>query len=119
MLVVDDDEDMLAVIQGVLEDHGLAVVTARDGREAVGAAERETPDLLILDVTLPVLSSTSVAERMREMSGAPLPVLVITADGHARQKATQLGAYRYLRKPFDLTDLLDAVWLGLRARSAD
>jgi DNA-binding response OmpR family regulator len=111
---VDDDPDIVEVIRGVLEDQGLTVDTASDGREALALAQRQMPDLVVLDVTLPVLSSSHVAGYMRALNSGAVPLLVITADGHAREKATQLGAYTYLRKPFELTDLLDAVWRGLR-----
>ena len=113
VLVVDDDRDMLEVIRGVLEDHGLTVETATDGKQALALVNRRAPDLVVLDVTLPVGSSRRVADRVHELPGTAVPVLVITADGHAPEKASQLGAYAYLRKPFELLDLLGAVWQGL------
>ena len=113
VLVVDDDRDMLEVIRGVLEDHGLTVDTATDGMQALALVDRRAPDLVVLDVTLPVGSSRRVADRVHQLPGAAVPVLVVTADGHAPEKASQLGAYAYLRKPFELVDLLGAVWQGL------
>ena len=113
VLIVDDDRVMLEVLRGLLEDQGMSVTTAVNGRDAVSLVEHEVPDLMVLDVTLPILSSSNVASHLREMSGRPVPVLVITGDGHAREKARQLGAYTYLRKPFDLTEFLNAVRVGL------
>jgi CheY-like chemotaxis protein len=113
VLVVDDDRDMLEVIRGVLEDHGLTVDTATNGLQALALVERRAPDLVVLDVTLPVGSSRRVADRVHQLPGAAVPVLVITADGHAPDKASRLGAYAYLRKPFELVDLLGVVWEGL------
>jgi CheY-like chemotaxis protein len=56
-----------------------------------------------------------VADHLRQLGGRTIPVLVITADGHARERASQLGAYAYLRKPFELSDFTDAVQRGLDA----
>jgi DNA-binding response OmpR family regulator len=114
ILVVDDDVDMLSVIQGALSDEGLTVQTATDGPRALDLiAHGGPPDLLILDVTLPTRDSTNVAERMRELRGESAPVLVITADGRAAEKARRLRAYSYLRKPFELGNLIATVRQGL------
>jgi CheY-like chemotaxis protein len=113
VLVVDDDPDMLRVIRAVLEDEGIQVTTAADGGRAVAIAEQRAPDLAVLDMTLPVLDGSQVAARLRDLLGGEFPVLAITADGHAAEKARQLAAYTYLRKPFDLGDLVTEVWRGL------
>ena len=113
VLIVDDDPDVVGFISGVLEDEGYTVMTASDGAQAVASAERFHPDLMILDVTLPVLSGPDVAAHFRELRGAAFPVLMITADGQAVAKARQLRAYAYLRKPFELDDLLRQVRRGL------
>jgi DNA-binding response OmpR family regulator len=113
VLVVDDDADVLNVIRGVLEDEGHTVMAVMDGGQAVSVAEDFAPDLLIVDVTLPVLSGHFVTAHVRELRGEAFPVLVITADGQAVEKARQLGAYAYLRKPFELDELLERVALGL------
>ena len=113
VLVVDDDAAILNFIRGVLEDEGLTVMAVEDGGQAVSVAQQFEPDLMIVDVTLPVLSGHGVAARLRELRGEAFPVLMITADGQAVEKARQLGAYAYLRKPFELDALLDCVRLGL------
>jgi DNA-binding response OmpR family regulator len=117
VLVVDDDADILNFIRGVLEDEGLAVIAVPDGGQAVAVAAEFEPDMLIVDVTLPVLSGHRVTTRLRELRGTTFPVLVITADGQAADKARQLGAYAYLKKPFDLDDLLESVRVGLAQMS--
>ena len=114
VLVVDDDPDMLLVIEAALSDEGLQVQTAADGPSAIDLMQLRPPDLLILDVTLPSMDSSSVAERMRELCGDAAPVLVITADGRAAEKARTLRAYGYLRKPFELTNLITSVLTGLQ-----
>ena len=109
VLVVDDDHDMRYAIAAVLRDEGFVVDVAASGSEALELAQRQPPDLLVLDVTLPGLGSGEVSDRLRGLRGPKLPVLVITADGHAREKARRLGAYAYLHKPFDLRLLIDQV----------
>jgi CheY-like chemotaxis protein len=113
VLVVDDDPDIVRVIRGVLEDEGLAVTTAADGGRALAIAAEQAPDLAVLDVGLPVLDGRQVAARLRDLLGAAFPVLAITADGHAAEKARQMQAYGGLRKPFELNDLVAEVWRGL------
>src|SRR5439155_15536095 len=95
VLVVDDDTDVLNFVRGALEDEGLTVMTATDGAQAVAVAEQFGPDLLVLDATLPVLSSTGVATQMRQLRGRGFPVLVITADGQAVAKARRPRAIAY------------------------
>jgi two-component system, OmpR family, response regulator len=109
VLVVDDDPNILRVIAGALSDEGLVVDTAPDGERALVLLERDVPDLLILDVTLPTMDSSIVADRLRELCGDGAPVLVITADGRAVEKARHLRAYGYLRKPFELSSLITSV----------
>jgi DNA-binding response OmpR family regulator len=74
--------------------------------------------LLIVDVTLPVLSGQGVAAIVRRIRGKALPVLVITADGEAAEKARRVDAYAYLQKPFELEDLLHQVRRGLNPSPA-
>jgi two-component system, OmpR family, response regulator len=118
VLVVDDDPNMLLVIAAALTDEGLHVQTAADGPSAMEVMQRIAPDLLILDVTLPSMDSGTIAERMRELRGEGASVLVITADGRAAEKARNLRAYSYLRKPFELTNLIAKVLSGLQRSSS-
>jgi DNA-binding response OmpR family regulator len=111
--VVDDDAQVRQTIRWALEDEGLAVVTAADGREALGLALERVPDLVVLDLTLPEMSGLAVARSLRSARAQPIPVLLITADGQAPLKARSVGAYAFLRKPFRIEELLDAVRTGL------
>jgi CheY-like chemotaxis protein len=112
VLVVDDDADMRRAIKEVLVDQGLRVDIAGDGREALDRARDAEPALVILDITLPLVDGYTVADELRQRFGV-LPILAITADGRAPQKARRVGAYAYLRKPFELDDLLAIVARGL------
>ncbi|HET6315222.1 MAG TPA: response regulator [Chloroflexota bacterium] len=112
MLVVDDDADIRTVIGATLTDEGMSVGTAGDGREALQRAGEVPPALIILDITLPGLDGYQVADQLRERYGV-LPILAITADGRAAEKARRVGAFAYLRKPFELDELVALVKLGL------
>ena len=112
VLVVDDDPDMRSAINEVLVDQGLRVDLAGDGREALDRARDAEPALVILDITLPIVDGYAVADELRQRYKT-LQILAITADGRAPQKARRVGAYAYLRKPFELDDLLAMVARGL------
>jgi DNA-binding response OmpR family regulator len=68
---------------------------------------------MVLDMTLPVVDGYEVARSIRATHGQRVPILVITADGQAAEKAHRVGAYAYVRKPFDVAELVDAVRRGL------
>jgi CheY-like chemotaxis protein len=100
VLVVDDDPHVRASLRWALEDEGLAVETAADGREAVERAAARPPTLVLLDLTLPVLDSYAAARALRAGHGAGLPILAITPyPGHhgGRAGASEGGPRRRLR----------------------
>jgi len=105
ILVVDDEPGIVQFIRGVLEDEGFDVNTAADGQEAIEAMHKERPDLIVLDMGLPRLDGDGVAAEMRRVHG-DVPILLITADGRAHEKAARVGAFDYLPKPFDLDELV-------------
>jgi CheY-like chemotaxis protein len=113
ILVVDDDPRVRLTIQWALEDAGLRVVMAEDGERAVQLAAAASPAVMVLDMTLPVMDGYEVASTVRATHAPSVPILVMTADGHAAEKAERVGAYEYVRKPFDVGDLVDAVRRGL------
>jgi DNA-binding response OmpR family regulator len=116
ILVVEDDPQVRKVVCEALSEDGLDVLEAADGREAIERARDQPPALVVLDVTLPVVDGYRVAADLCVAYGAALPILVMSADGQIREKAQRVGAYAYLRKPFDLDVLLAAVRSGLEAR---
>ena len=109
VLVVDDDPQIRQMLQWALEDEGLAVEVAADGDQALASVAGAPPRLVILDMGLPGDDGARVAARLRERCGADLPVLLITADGHAPEKAKLAGAFSYFHKPFEVGDLLEVV----------
>jgi DNA-binding response OmpR family regulator len=114
VLLVEDDDGIRQVCLWALEDQGFVVEEATDGRQALERASAHRPRLVILDMTLPVMSGDAVADGLRAVD-PDLPILLITADGRAAEKAQRVGAYEYLRKPFDLDVLVAAVRRGLQS----
>ena len=112
VLVVDDDAQLRELMQWALLDEGIAVETAADGPEALERIAQAPPRLVVLDMTLPGIDGFGVAAQLRERG---IPILMITADGSAARKAEQIGAYRFLRKPFDMRELVEGVRARMRA----
>ncbi len=108
VLVVDDDPAILATVSDILDNEGYPVETAQNGAEALAAVQRNLPSLVLLDMRMPVVDGWEFARRLRE-AGVDLPILVMTAAQNARRWADEIGAAGYLAKPFDLTELLQAV----------
>ena len=88
------------------------MVTAASGPEAVRIASSDPPELVLLDMSLPGLDGVQVAAEIRRLQG-DVPILLMTADSRAQAKAHELGAFDFLQKPFDLSDLIDLVHRGL------
>jgi len=113
VLIVDDDPFIRKLIETTLEDvGGVRVVEAGDGQEALAVADREHPDLVLLDVMMPRLDGIEACRRLRaKPDTADVPVVMLTASDRFedRAKAAAAGADRYLRKPFSPLDLLRLV----------
>jgi len=111
VLIVDDDFEIVEAVRYALEGAGHEVVVARDGNQGLALAERENPDLMILDMMMPKRSGFLVLEKLRRLRDEPLPVIMITGNEGSRHKAYAelLGVSDYLRKPFAMDRLLEAV----------
>jgi DNA-binding response OmpR family regulator len=115
VLVVEDDPRLREVAVWALEDEGFLVDAAGDRRQAAEQARRRSPALVVLDMGLPPDIGDTVAADLRALCGAQLPILVVTADGKASEKARRVGAFAYLHKPFDVEQLIRLVREGLGA----
>jgi len=111
ILLVDDDPEIIESVRYTLEANDYEVVVARDGNQAVALAERERPDLMILDMMMPKRSGFLVLEHLRRQLELPLPVIMITGNEGSRHQAYAelLGVSEYLHKPFSMDKLLAAV----------
>jgi DNA-binding response OmpR family regulator len=121
VLVVDDDPLLLDLLETLLGLADYQVCVARDGREALDAVIATPPDLMVLDINMPVMDGFAVLEELarRDPSESP-PILVLTARYAADDvnRALRLGASDYLAKPFSNKTLLMRVHRLLRGRQA-
>jgi CheY-like chemotaxis protein len=110
VLVVDDDPDILEALSEILEAEGFEIRRARNGKEALDRLEPDPPQLILLDLMMPVMDGWEFAQRMRQRpSVAGIPLIVLSADRNVGSKATDIGAVGHLAKPFELNDLLEMV----------
>lgn len=114
ILVVDDEAAILSTLRYNLERSGYTVFTATDGRSAISAAQREAPDLIVMDIMLPVLDGVEACKEIRKTSS--VPIIMLTAKDQEIDKvlALELGADDYVTKPFALHEFLARVKARLR-----
>jgi DNA-binding response OmpR family regulator len=117
ILVVEDEEDLASLVEVNLRLSGYDVSTAGDGGAALEAVSQDPPDLILLDVMMPVLDGWQVLRRLKEDEEfATIPVVMLTALSEERDiiRGHLQGAVRYLTKPFEMKVLLRTVEEGLR-----
>lgn len=118
ILIVDDDVNICELLRLYLEKEGFETIVANDGENAVSAAQKHTPDLVLLDIMLPRLDGWQVCREIRKFS--EMPIIMITAKGEVFDKilGLELGADDYVTKPFDTKEIVARVKAVLR-RSGD
>jgi len=112
VLLVDDDNIVLLALGARLQKIGYTVCAATDAATAISVARRNSPDVIVLDISLPGGNGFLVAERLKNIAGpASTPLIFITAseDVALRERAMKAGAKAFLKKPFDVTTLADAI----------
>jgi DNA-binding response OmpR family regulator len=111
ILLVDDDREIVESMRIALETLGYDILVARDGNQGLSLAEREDPDLVILDMMMPKRSGFLVLEKLRRTRPVPLRVIMVTANEGSRHKAyaEMLGVDDYIRKPFAMDRLIESV----------
>jgi two-component system KDP operon response regulator KdpE len=119
VLVVDDEPDFRRTLAITLRGHGYAVVTAGDGEEALRVAAETQPDLVVLDLGLPVLDGVGVLVRLRAWSSVPVLVLSGRSDSGDKVDALDAGADDYVTKPFGIDELLARLRAMARRTAGD
>ena len=119
ILVVDDDDDIRALVGELLERAGHVVIKAPDGESALKLFYSRQPDLVVLDVSMPGLDGWEVLKRIRELSDVPVLMLTARAEELEKVRGLRAGADDYVTKPFGRQELLARVDATLRrGRSA-
>jgi DNA-binding response OmpR family regulator len=121
ILLVDDDNEIIESMRAVLENKGYRVLVARDGNAGLTVAERESPDLLVLDMMMPKKSGFLVLEKLKGRPGGLIPTIMITGNEGSRHRAyaEMLGVRDYIRKPFAMEKLVRSVERVLEGKTAD
>jgi CheY-like chemotaxis protein len=110
ILLVDDDRDLREVLGLALARRGYEVRAAGDGLEALEAVAERRPDLILTDLDMPRMGGIRLAEELaRRRIAPPIPLIVLSADAEVERSAARVGAAGYLRKPFGLAQLYDAL----------
>ena len=108
VLVVDDERDIRSTVAEMLELEGYAVDEAANGADALVMVERHAPDVILLDMRMPVLDGWGFAAELRRR-GRQIPIVVMTAARDAARWADEIAASGALSKPFAFEELLRAV----------
>ena len=114
ILIVDDDENICELLRLYLEKDGFSTIVANDGGQALSAAQINNPDLILLDIMMPVLDGWQVCLEIRKTSN--VPIIMLTAKGETFDKVLglELGADDYVTKPFDSKEVVARIKAVLR-----
>ncbi|MBN1392535.1 MAG: response regulator [Sedimentisphaerales bacterium] len=112
VLVVDDEADIVSTVKYRLEFCEFEVVTASNGKEGLEKAASEKPDVILLDISMPVMDGHEMLARLKNSPDIKdIPVIVVSAFSDAKDiaKAAELGIADYVTKPFDFPDLMGKI----------
>ena len=121
ILLVEDHQEIWDFLSRRLKRRGYDVVVAQDGQEGLDKARAETPDLLLLDMNLPVMDGWTVAKTLRaEAATKAIPIIALTAHAMSgdREKALAAGCNDYHAKPVDFSQLVSQIEAALAASGA-
>ena len=114
ILIVDDEPQILRMLRASLVSSGYDVVSAGDGMEGFSAFERAKPDLVITDMTMPVMDGYALTQEIRRVSQVPIIILSVRSTEPIKVNALDAGADDYVTKPFNMPELLARVRAQLR-----
>ena len=119
ILVVDDEALLVKGIRFNLKSDGYEVITGSNGQEAVDLAKTQSPDLIVLDVMMPVMDGLTACGKIREFSDVPIILLTAKADDMDKLIGFDHGADDYLTKPFNILELKARIRAMLRRTGAN
>jgi DNA-binding response OmpR family regulator len=120
ILIVDDESDLLAVLRMGLEIEGFEVLEAADGEQGLRTAQREKPDLIVLDLMLPKIDGYKVCRTLKfdeRYKGLPIVVLSARSGDQDKKLALDMGASAFMSKPYDMAELVRLIRAELRPSS--
>lgn len=106
IMICDDDAGILEMMEMIIDEYGFEVITEANSLNVLKGLERERPDLLLLDIWMPLLSGDQVLRNIKaDAQFDALPVIMYSASAEGRAIAESVGADDYIAKPFDMNDL--------------
>jgi two-component system alkaline phosphatase synthesis response regulator PhoP len=114
IMVVDDEKRLVSLVESYLKQEGYRVVTAFNGREALTVAQRESPDLIVLDVMMPEMDGYEFMRKHRADHDTPIILLTARVDDEEKVIGLEVGADDYMTKPFRPRELVARVRAVLR-----
>jgi DNA-binding response OmpR family regulator len=111
VLIADDEVNIVASLEFLMSKEGYDVAIARNGREALDLVDTFSPDLMLLDLSMPYVDGFAVAQQVRSEYGDSIAIVMLTAKGQEAEiaKGMALGADLYVTKPFSTRDLVSDV----------
>ena len=109
VLIVDDDDELAEVLRQALRESGYAVATVRHGAAALDLIDQIQPDLILLDLTMPIMDGWSFVTQYRRTARASGRIVLLTGHPNVHEISQALGADAYVGKPFELKQLLTTV----------
>ncbi len=106
VLLIDDDDALAEVLRQALHDAGYAVATVRHGAAALDLVRQIEPDVILLDLTMPIMDGWSFVSQYRRRGKPSARIVLLTGHPNGREIGANLGADGYVAKPFELPDLL-------------
>ena len=121
ILIVDDKPDIVEIIQHRLNIYGWEVITSANGREGIEKAANEKPDLIVLDINMPVMNGHDMLDRLRKDPDLKdIPVIMCTMSDQMKDisRASSFNISDYVTKPFNCTDLAEKIKDALNNRAS-
>ncbi len=109
ILIIEDEENIQSLVEEVLSEEGYDVVVAEHGAAALALLDKWTPDVILLDMWMPIMDGWQFAQAYRQTSGTRAPIVVMSAVLDAGDQPVEIEADSFLAKPLDLDELIDVV----------
>ena len=114
ILIVDDEKNIVNILKFNLQKEGYQTIEAYDGEEALHKIDNESPDLILLDIMMPILDGFSVCSKVRRNLMTPIIMLTAKSEEIDKVLGLELGADDYMTKPFSVRELLARIKANLR-----
>lgn len=118
ILIVDDEDSIRALIRRILENEKYEVIEAVNGQEAIEFAKKENPDVILLDMKMPVMNGLEACRRLKKDEKTKnIPIIAVTAFNENKKDAVEAGIDDFVNKPFDMVEVIIRVKSMLKIKN--